>query len=228
MKLGTKPEDNNKVIGLIVGVVGVFGFVIFRTVSALGGSGAEAPPVDGVVKSPNGDVKVAMGGPPAGATAANIDQATIDVKTFPLGTTPNPFHKDLDAGGITKPKGPTGRGNGGKGTLPPLTGPIVLANDEPPPPPITVMGVNMGRNPVVVMQVGDKAFVVNKGDSFAKTYRVKEVSEKQVVIDDGKQLHYIRVGAPAPVSAPATPDGSKPVTKETLPAVESRKLSGSI
>ena len=228
MKIAAKPEDNNKVIGLVAGVVGVFGFVIFRTMSALGGSGAEAPPIEGVVKSPNGDVKVAMGGPPAGAAAsAGPDVTLIDIKAFAPGSTPNPFHKSVDPGGITANKKGKGNRPGGPSVLPP-TGDVILVSNETPPEPITVMGVNMGRNPVVVMQVGDKAFVVDKGARFGKGMRVKEVSEKQVIIDDGKELRYIRVGLQPPAPAQPKPDASKAAGAETLPAIQSKKLSGSI
>ena len=228
MKIAAKPEDNNKVIGLVAGVVGVFGFVIFRTMSALGGAGAEAPPVEGVVKSQNGDVKVAMGGPPAGAATGVSDVNIIDIKTFPLGSTPNPFHKGGDAGGITANKKGKGSRPGGPPILPDPKDQVLTVPNETPPEPITVMGVNMGRNPVVVMQVGDKAFVVDKGARFGKGLRVKEVSEKQVVIDDGKELRYIRVGLQPPAPAAAKPDPTKQTGGDTLPVVQSKKLSGSL
>ena len=229
MKIAAKPEDNNKVIGLVAGVVGVFGFVIFRTMSALGGSGAEAPPIEGVVKSPNGDVKVALGGPPAGAAAsAGPDVTLIDIKTFPPGSTPNPFHKSVDPGGITANKKGNGNRPGRNPILQNSQDQVLTVPNDTPPEPITVMGVNMGRNPVVVMQVGDKAFVVDKGARFGKGMRVKEVSEKQVIIDDGKELRYIRVGLQPPAPAQPKPDASKAAGAETLPAIQSKKLSGSI
>ena len=212
MKAVSRPADNTKTIGLVVAVIVVFVFVVWRTVSALGGA---APP------DPAGaEVKLDGPGTP-GPVVANAD-ADVDVPIYDAVKAPNPFHADDIDGtfrSITdfsrrkaalKRAQDTGRAvtdlpkedKGDKQVIPTVV-PVA-----PDPVPMVVNGVVLGINPVVVLTVGDKQFVVDRGARFGNGMRVSSITSSQVVVDDGKERHYLKVGGrPEPVAPvkPASP-----------------------
>ena len=244
MKAVSRPADNSKVIGLGVSVVVVFAFVVWRVISALGGSAPPAPSGDAAnqIGTQGPEVQVGAGAP----IAAEEDQgAQIVVDTFSPGSTPNPFHKDTDGGMIPPSMGgpppvvvvKRQRPHGG----PPIGQPIPIID----PQQMQVEGVMTGLNPVAVISVGDKQFVVNRGESFGvgKALRLRDVSTTQVVVEEGKQLHYLRVGmrppgstrpidvvggAPAPTNPDAGTKSGGQIHTRTLPAPANPPLTGAI
>jgi len=229
------PQDKQKAIGLSVAVVVVFAMVIKSTLSAQG----TPPPIEGasptvaVAGSPpaaGGAQTVALANP-AGtpANTAPVDDM-IDPPILPPGEMPSPFHRDTVAYKgpmptakveprfvnpappqprtfVKTPPDPTFGVRFGDGS------PIVLHAD---PEPMSVMGVITGQNPVAVIRVGSQQFIVDRGSKFGHGYRLKSVSESQVVIESAGTLRMLRVGArpTAPTDASANQSSSTPASKD--------------
>ncbi len=219
MRIVTKQEDNAKVVMLGGGVVVAFGFVVWRVISALGGQ-APAPS--------SGDPTIGTSGPQvvvpstAPVAAASPNEADIVIPTFAPGTTPNPFHRDVDDFRLANikvnsdPNRPNGRkktngsGNGGKEIF--HDAPLVPQLD---PEPMEVKGI-MGS--VAVIQIGDKQFVVDNGSQFGKGLRLVSVSPTKIVIQEGKTIHNLKVGVRTFVPQSAAPKPTLPKLSGTIPA----------
>jgi hypothetical protein len=228
------PAAKKKAIGLGIGCALVFVFVVKNTMSAIAGGGQAPPETTAVPLSTGGDT-VAIAPPAGGAlpTATKPADDLLDPPNYTLADTPTPFHKDtlgysgpLDykpaddlvipppifsappVGGRHQAK--VAKQNDFDKPLPHVgdggDAPVVVRE----PDPIVLKGVMAGQNPVAVIQVGTKQFVVNKGSSFGtketgRTFHLKDVTASQVVIDEGGTLHILRVGASPPPSSDQTP-----------------------
>jgi hypothetical protein len=220
-----KPEDKRKAAILGGAVVLVFLFVVKNTMSAISGGGAA--PTTEAIAAPVG----ATGTPAAPVMQVATTQPTavpkeaddlIDPINYPPNETPSPFHKDTDSysGALDQPNVITAppppppppqnkRGPGsdfGQPLPTPGSTPVIIR----PPDPMVAMGVMTGDNPVAVIRVGSQQYVVNKGAKFGHNLRLKSVSESQVVIEQGGELHILRVGARPPSATPDQP-ADKPI-----------------
>jgi hypothetical protein len=224
------PAAKKKAIGLGIAVGLVFLFVVKNTMSAIAGGG-QAPPEGTAVPLPTGGGAPASGdvvamAPPAGGlpTAVKPADDLLDPPNYTLADTPTPFHKDtvgysgpldykpvddliIPPPIITPPRFRVPRSNSKQGgligTLPGVGGSGDSAVVVRDPDPIILKGVMAGQNPVAVIQVGTKQFVVSKGNTFGsketgRTFHLKDVTASQVVIDEGGTLHILRVGASPP------------------------------
>ena len=245
MKPLASPADKKKAIGLVIGCVLVFGFLVKNMMSI--NSGTPPPPQTVAIGGATGDAPVAAIPPPeGGATTVSLggpapadagpDKNLLDPPKFPPSETPNPFHKangdsfvDPNAG-IPQPIRPVGRRNNRKSgrnsdqesmsgiILPDPNGPNSAVVVRPDPEPMQVLGVATGPKSVAVIQVGSKQFVVDRGEKFGKGLRLKEVSNTQVVIEQNGELHILRVGVHPPSStAPSTNSQTPPVITTPLP-----------
>jgi len=228
MKPLANPADQKKAIGLGVAVVVVFGLVIKNVMGAAAGgppgpapvvsmSGSSAPAEGGAAAPPPAPI----GGPAPPAPAKPADDL-IDPPKFALADTPSPFHKSIVgySGPIASAPIDTGpapnepirgprRGSGMTGAiLPPPGGKSDPIEIKPDVEPLQIMGVITGANPVAVVRVGAQQYVVEKGNKFGRDLRLKEVSDTQVVIQQGSELHILRVGA----RPPANPNNAPPPT----------------
>lgn len=196
---------------LVVGVVVIFGMIVFRVMGALQGPGAPAA---------SGNDKIGAAGPQealpgAAPSKSDAPDADIVVSKFAPGATPNPFHRIFDertglpdivsADNKHRKGGNNGTSNGGR-----------QPDTAPPPPPAVVeadpMEVKGIMGDVAVIQVGDKQYVVDSGSPFGYGMRLKSVTPTEVVVQIGKTTQKLKVGvrtvAPNPVSKPSS-SGSK-------------------
>jgi len=239
------PAEKKKAVGLVVGCVLVFGFLAKSMMGLqsgtppppetvnIGGKGAE------VSASNPGAPVVAIGGGTQPAAEKAPDQ--IDPPTFLPGDTPNPFHTasgaevgDPNAPRIVQPIvvathqqqtsktkriRPMDGGIGNEPILPDNRTKPPDVNIQPSTDAMYVKGVMPGNNPVAVIQVGSQEFVVSKGERFGRgmNLRLRDVSESQVVIEQGSELHIIRVGShpPSPSQAPASNSTQFPSTSKS-------------
>lgn len=212
------------------------------------GAGA-APQQDTVAVNSSGQTTVVIAPPPGLAPKPEDDM--VDAPTFGPGQTPNPFHKavvgysglmpaqpiqtPISIGSPPPVRVPRGRrpvrsrGDGGglSGSFPGLPVPGTGTMEvRPDAEALQVMGVNGGPNPVAVISVGGQQFVVSKGDTFGRGYQLKEISDKQVVIEQNGALHILRVGAHG--AAPSAPPPNTNPSNSNPPSVSVNGVGDSI
>ncbi len=185
-----KLDEKQKTIALIVGIVVVFAIVIFRVLGSMSGGGTPPPP----------EVEVIAAGSGGGGAAAVAVDNKKQIAVAPIVVPPNrnPFQPAPTAPTTIKITTPSTdkqtqlRGKFGMGAQTPILPPGGFL--RPDPLVMQVMGVVTGRNPVVVIRVNGKDYVVPKGVTFAKGLVIKQVTAMKVVVAQGKDLHVLEVG----------------------------------
>jgi len=243
MKPITNPNDKKKMYGLVAACSLTFVFIGWRLMSALGGGAsppaADTPVTAGAPPAPAQVVPLSTGVTAvAGAGPVKPGSELIDVPVFLASDTPNPFHK-ADPNYVrpgTVPVAPPNRlaanlrgrrirpRGGPPEPITPMAGDILpnpggvsdTPQVRPDPDVMQVMGVATGgQNPVAVIRVGAQEYVVDKGSKFGHGLRLKDVSDTQVVIEQGGELHILRVGARPPTPAAASGTTSPPPDSKT-------------
>ena len=211
-----RPEDRNKGIILVVLVVVVFGLIVVRAMSALGGGGPA--PADQSQVIPVGASAPASG---SGSPAPAQTGGSIPVTTSP---TTGPDAGQIDVPAIKNPgksnpfappklqpvvKPPTTEvkpiqplpptGNPDKTNIPFPIDKEHVDIVKAAPPPIRVTGVVTGGRGIAVIRVGTRDFVVFQGDTFANGFKLVSVTLDQCVIshkDYGKQTYGVALVLP--------------------------------
>jgi len=200
-----KPEDKPKVIGLIVGLVAVLGFVIFRLVSVLGSPAAPTPVV--VNPAPTTGAIVAMNTPqesvidvPKLTVSASFDPfktVLVDPNRpapVPMSGIKNPF-QNKDSRTFEPPMphrlpGTMDTGNVGSGT------PVTIVPEKGVP--ILKGIVSYKNNPSVVLSVDNKDVMAGLGQTLPGGFVVVRIREKAVDLRRGTEKLTLSLVSEAP------------------------------
>jgi hypothetical protein len=200
-------EDRNKMIGLVVAIVLVFGFAGWRIMGATGG----AP-------TPTAPVTASEAAPVASLSATDVDEPDmIDLPPVTLAINTDPFRKILtsnvpmdDEPDPRKPK-PTAQPSGRPGRLsgiPPLPfpgdnsqGSGVRPMEIPPEATLaadkanlTLSGVIPGKNGSATIAVGSETHVVQVGEKFAGGLVLTSIGNGQVTLQRGTEKITLQLG----------------------------------
>jgi hypothetical protein len=215
-----RPEDRPKAIVLLVAVVAVFAFVIFRF---LGGRSAEPTPAasagTGAAPAPSASVGGTVGTTPGTspteaprAALADEQLSEIDSATGlpPLGGV-NPFRRTVST--VAMSSGPGGSAAaagataGGAGFTPVPIDPIASTMLE-------VQGVIVGSPAYAIIKAGGETLYLRDGDALSDTVRLVAVKSNGVVLRHKGKRHTILIGEPKQIMDPALsigPTGDIPV-----------------
>jgi hypothetical protein len=247
------PADKKKAAGLVVGCVLVFLFVVKNVMGAMNGtapppetvsisgSGGNTPSTPGT----GGTVVISSSTPLPGQTKDEL----IDAPIFTLAETPNPFHKAsgalFDLGAANRPAPPQREPTPVRrsqrtradakfsepfdpnGSLPAPGGQSGVIAVRPDADALEVMGRITGAKSEAVIRVGSHDYAVDKGEWFGpgNLYRLKDVTDSQVVIEHGGELHILRVGVHPPTTPPPS-STSKTPPANTPPLPSDKKTAG--
>ncbi|RYG27098.1 hypothetical protein EON82_00660 [bacterium] len=193
-----RTEDAPKAAALVVAIIAVFGFAIWRILSLSGGGAVPEPKANPVVLAATNALIVAS------ADASNDTEPEIDLPTLISSGAEDPFRDVVPkivvptATPRTPYRRPRGLRRGGSmfvSDLPILPMPTseVLAV-KIPEEEIHVSGVIAGDEAVAVMKVGTKDYVVKEGETVAGGVEVLEIDESSVTVREGHKRTKIPVG----------------------------------
>jgi type II secretory pathway component PulC len=179
--MAISPQDRNKVIGLVTGVVVVFAFAFWRIQSSLAPTTPPTPP------------PVVMGGPTpvGGQTTTQTPQQIVEIVLPVSAGRVNPFRTVLSSESVARPANadtvksvdrsndiPTGIDRQ-IGVRPFNPGPVPAeASLEP-----RLVGIMGGSKPLAVFQVGGKEEIVKVGEKLSNGYTLETVLGDMVIVD---------------------------------------------
>ncbi|HEY0866625.1 MAG TPA: hypothetical protein VGE01_04580 [Fimbriimonas sp.] len=186
-----RPEDRPKLIALLVAVIVVFGFVGLQIMKAVN-PGGSAPTTETVAKAE-----------PAAEAAAPPEEDLIEVPALFASSTLNPFQTVLRderrqpvAPAAPRPRTISGRyfANDTVPTMPePVGGDIETGIDggaptepvRPVAPVVKLKGIIYGSQPVAVVEVGGKEYVVRENESIDGGFVVRNIRDRSVQLSFG-------------------------------------------
>ena len=179
--MAISPQDKNKVIGLVAGVVVVFAFAFWRISSSMGGGGEAAPPTPVVLTSPT----------TGGAAVAPPAQVVEVVLPMSAGRV-DPFRTVLskDTGSVVNTPYVPPRVDPGP---PNMTGDLNPFKVGAVPPEMSVeprlIGIMSGDRPLAVFQIGGKEEIVKVGGAVTGGYTLATVlGDVAILTKNGKTL----------------------------------------
>ena len=218
-----RPEDRPKAIGLVVGVVVVFGLVGMRMKAALGG-GEVPPPAQttvalsgsgGAAAAPasSGGNSVVIGTGPGPAAGSDKDAEKPIVIQPTKGSQNNPFRTfegkgqkptDIYNPDIIKSKPTPPVVQTTPETLPPVNksplpvpGAITgLEIEKDNAPDMQVTGILTGGRAVAVIRMGGKTYVVSQGETFANGFKLISATGYQIVVSQGLFTKTLKMDIP--------------------------------
>jgi len=200
-------DDRNKMIGLVVAIVLVFGFAGWRIMGASGGSPAPVVPVT-----------ASQAAPVASLSATNVEETDmIDLPPVTLALNTDPFRQILtsnipmdDEPDPRKPK-PTAQASGGSGRLngiPPLPmpggsgdgsgiRPMEIPSNETlaaEKASLTLSGIITGKNGSATIAIGSETHVVQVGEKFGNGLVLTSIGSGQVTLQRGNEKITLKLG----------------------------------
>ena len=228
--MAIKAEDRPKLIGLLVGIVGVIAYVLVVLVPKLSATAAPAPHTDAPTTLTAASATV-----PAQSAAAASGDASAVVPDSDEAPIPAPPHRDSFTPPPMEGKGqlPTVPAPAAKQSAPagPPPGPGIAtgvmqpiaiqapAPMSPPPapalPPVELKGVILGDPSVAVLSVNGEVVQRQVGDTIVGELKLVKISDAGISIQNGKKQITVTVGhampGAAPMAQPAAPAAAAPV-----------------
>lgn len=185
-------EDRKKAIGLVVGILFVFGFAFWRISSEMSPSVAVAPAPEAVA-APATDAPLV-----ANATAPPVAESDIIINDEFAPIAADPFRSVVSNGGVPQ-SAPVNRTSETKvkdSTVPPfpIPGPaLIQAKSEN----IELSGVVGGKKPLAIVVVDQESFIVGIGQKFGSGYVVSSIGRDTIKLRHGKSIISLSIGQQA-------------------------------
>jgi hypothetical protein len=207
-----RPEDRNKTFALVGAVVLMFAFLFWRISSTLSQAPSQSAPQSVSLNpanpnSPGGSTLVASTEPARTSANAPGGDDIIEIPSLFAAATADPFREVLPK---EAPPAPVRRPAVRRGTMHvadrdfrpvPLGGslgvqplPGSVKPETKPETEVHVQGVIAGSDPVAVVEVGGKSYVVRQGESFGEGMKATRISEQGLTIDDAGKSRTVPVG----------------------------------